>query len=121
MKTPDLSSYFDPDLHAGAVGAWIPIDPRFELEQLGRLPELLRADDPRPVREQLNDRYAHGGGWRPQSGFNKSPGHTLHYPGDPPMHPIAVSHFGNEVVIFYPHGYLLVMQLDHSWEVCRVD
>jgi hypothetical protein len=86
------------------------------------LPDILLASDPRPVREQLDDRYAHGGGFRPMKGFTMTGDYVLHYPGDPPFKPAAFSTFGDEIVIFYPQCSLLcVLQLDASFEVTRVD
>ena len=84
--------------------------------------------DPRPVKDQLEDRYAHGGGWRPNKGFRLQKGKdilaapTLRYPGDAPFKAFAKAKFGDEWVIFYPYCSLLaVVQPDGSWEVVRVD
>ena len=65
---------------------------RHDAEQLiGPLPSFLDPADPRPAREQFDANYQHGGGWRPIKGFTcdwKKDG-TIHYPGDPPLKPIA--------------------------------
>jgi hypothetical protein len=102
---------------------WIAFDPRFTPNHLGYLPEILRADDPRPVKAQLEDRYAHGGGWRPIKGFALDPDSlVLAFPEDPPYRPAAACHLGKELVIFYPQCQLLcVVQRDGAWEVTRVD
>jgi hypothetical protein len=86
------------------------------------LPDILLASDKRPVKEQLEDRYAHGGGWRPIPGMRMTRDYVLHFPGDPPFKPAAYSAFGDEIVIFYPQCSLLaVVHPDASYEVCRVD
>jgi hypothetical protein len=99
------------------------IDPKnFHPDHVGFLPGFLVDDDPRPVREQFNERYAHGGGWRPQEGF-KADGETptLLYPGDPPLKPLACMVFREETIFIYPYGYVAIFQPDKSFEVCRMD
>lgn len=101
---------------------WVGIDPMFHPDMLGALPDIIRADDDRPIKEQLEDRYAHGGGWRPIKGFRKNKDHILRFPGDEPYHPVAMTAIGDELVIFYSKCQLLVViQLDKSFEVTRVD
>ena len=51
---------------------WIILDPSINSEHLGLLPMMLDPSDPRPAREQFDENYQHGGGWRPFNGF------TLH-------------------------------------------
>jgi hypothetical protein len=98
---------------------WVVIDPRVDL---GFLPELIDDADPRPVAEQLQTNYAHGGGWNPQKGFTMDfTTMTLSYPGDPPMKPLAVSKCRGEDLYFYPYSYLAIVQHDGSFEVARVD
>jgi hypothetical protein len=97
------------------LAAGVPVD-------LGYLPDILLADDPRPVREQLDDRYRHGGGWHEQPpGFKLGPGMILKWPGDPPYPPLAATLIGDELVVFYPHAFLAVFQPDGSFSVTRVD
>ncbi len=102
---------------------WVILDIAFDPELLGFLPEILLPDDPRPVREQLAERYTHGGGYNPFKGFTLDSGTmTLTYPGDPPLRPGALLKIGKEVVFYYPRGsWLLIMQTDKSWVVTRVD
>lgn len=104
---------------------WVALDKRFHPSQLGFLPDILLSNDKRTVREQLEDRYAHGGGWRP---FPE--GHfklnrmtmTLKFPGDPLFKPIAFTQIGDETVVFYPNCSLLaIIQPDGKFEVSRVD
>jgi|SRR5580692_1101099 hypothetical protein len=99
---------------------WIVFNPQCDL---GFLPDLISDNDPRPVKDQLNDTYRHGGGWNPQSQFtlDRSNRNTLKYPGDPPMRPLAMSQCRDEILLFYPYAYLCILQLDGSFEVARVD
>jgi hypothetical protein len=102
---------------------WVSIDSRFRPEHLGFLPDILLADDPRSVKDQLEDRYRHGGGWRPIEGMRMNPENwVMRFPGDPPFKPAAMTKINNEMVIFYPQCSLLaVIQKDGKFEVCRVD
>jgi hypothetical protein len=104
---------------------WIALDPRFRPEGLGFLPDILLANDPRPVKAQLDDRYRHGGGYRPFSDKKFKLDRmtmVLHYPGDPPFRPAAFTQIGDETVVFYPVCSLLaIIQKDGSWEITRVD
>jgi hypothetical protein len=98
---------------------WITVDPRVDL---GFLPDLLSNEDPRPVKEQLTDKYSYGGGWNPMNGFKLNrETMKLSYPGDPPMWPIARTNVRNEVVCLYDCSFLLVMQADGNFEVSHVD
>jgi hypothetical protein len=105
------------------VNVWIGLDPRFRAEDLGFLWDILTPEDKRKVSEQLNDRYAHGGGYRPFKGFTLDRRTmTMRYPGDPPFKPSAMTAIGDEKVFFYPQGqWLLILQPDNTWEVTRVD
>lgn len=41
---------------------------------LGYLPGFFDAADPRPARQQIDQNYGHGGGWRPMEGWTMNPG-----------------------------------------------
>jgi hypothetical protein len=98
------------------------IDPEFQPDHLGFVPSFLNENDPRPAREQFNDGYAHGGGWRPQTGFTNPGGDpALHYPGDPPLEPLACFEFRDEIIFVYRYGYIAIFQPDGSFEACRMD
>src|SRR4029077_2979212 len=97
---------------------WTVFDRRVDL---GFLPGLIDEDDPRGVKEQLDDKYRYGGGWRPRPGLTLRPDQSLKYPGDPPLKPIAISQLRKEVILLYPHDWLCVIQPDGSFEVSRVD
>jgi hypothetical protein len=97
------------------------IDPKnFHPDHVGFIPSFLVDNDPRPAREQFNERYC--GGWRPQEGFTVHDGApTLHYPGDPPLKPLAVMVWRDETIFIYPYGYVSIFQTDGSFEACRMD
>jgi hypothetical protein len=105
------------------MSLWVSLDPSFHLpEGLGFLPDILSAADRRPVKAQLMDRYAHGGGWRPIQGFRMQKNRTLRFPGDPPFRPSAATDINGELVIFYRNCSLLaVIQKDGKFEVTRCD
>ncbi len=91
------------------------------LDEWGFIPSFLDADDPRPAREQFNERYL--GGWRPAPpglsfDFDTV---TLSYPGDPPMTPISAMQFRAEIILLFPSDWVLILQRDGSWEACRMD
>lgn len=88
---------------------------------LGLLPFMLDDKDPRPAREQFDANYQHGGGWHPVKGFKKLGDFKLKYPGDPAMAPIAMCKFRDELVMFYPHAFVMVLQKDNTFEVARMD
>jgi hypothetical protein len=103
------------------MSAWIMFSGH-SFRELGFLPDILRANDKRPVKDQLEDRYAHGGGWRPIKGFTMDKNRVLRFPEDPPFYPAAIIVIGGETVIFYPNCSLLaVIAKDGSFEVTRVD
>ena len=91
---------------------------------LGFLPDILLDDDPRPMKDQINDRYRHGGGWHPISGMTLLDGRTLHYPGDPLFEPIAkimLNDGRREFAYLYEHDFVAIIQPDGTFEVSRMD
>ena len=100
---------------------WVLLDRKHTTESLGFIPSFLSDDDPRPAREQLDAHYQHGGGWCPQDKFTLGGKGVLHYPGDPPLKPIAMTGLRDEIIRVYPHGYVCVEQPDGDFEVARMD
>lgn len=88
---------------------------------VGEIPFWLDEDDPRPAREQLDSHYQHGGGWLPFDGFKLDRNMTLTYPGDPPMKPFAFMLLREEKIVFYPHAWVMILQPDGTFEICRMD
>ena len=100
---------------------WQGAHPNFHMDQLGLIPFFLDERDPRPVKEQIEANYQHGGGWRPIKGFKFGKLGELLYPEDPPYQPIAISRLRDELVVFYTCQLLMVLQPDGSFEVARID
>jgi hypothetical protein len=82
---------------------------------------MLDENDPRPAKDQFNERYAHGGGWHPMGGFKLNQDNSLKYPGDPPLKPVARLQFRNELIMFYDHAWVAIIHKDRYFEVCRMD
>jgi hypothetical protein len=95
----------------------------FDPEDFGLILTMLDSNDRRSAKEQLDEGYQHGGGWRPQEGF-KFDKHTgaMTYPGDPPFKPRAAIKLRHELVVLYPFDYVAIMPDDKStFEICRMD
>ena len=90
-------------------------------DELGLLPDFINQNDPRCARDQFDSNYAHGGGWIPIPGF-KNKGMVLTYPGDPPLHPIAMWPLRDEMIVVYRHNIVAIFQVkDGSFSVARLD
>jgi hypothetical protein len=97
-------------------------------EAAGMLPEILRPDDPRPVKEQLNDRYSHGGGFMASKGFTfKKEGDKaiLSYEiedDDPEIYQEwSRSKVNDEELYLFDASFMAIVQPDGTYEVTRVD
>lgn len=99
---------------------WRLLNPRITPEHLGLIPHFLFEDDQRPAKEQFNERYVFGG-WSPFLGFKLRSDNSLKYPGDPAMMPLAQTKLRDELVVFYDHAWVAIIQPDRSFEVCRMD
>jgi hypothetical protein len=75
---------------------------------------------PRPAREQLDEHYQHGGGWQPFEGFKLQRNHRIKYPatGDGAA---GMMRFRDEMIVWYPHAWIMILQKDGSHEICRMD
>lgn len=101
---------------------YVGLDPRFEMEHLGYLPNFVSESDPRPAKEQYAENYAHGGGWRPMQGWQMNRmTFAITYPGDPQLRPFAFTKLRDERIFFYPTSQVAIVQPDGSFEVCRMD
>ena len=99
---------------------YVGLDPRFNLKQLGYIPDFMSEDDPRPASEQLDENYI--GGWRPLAGWKLDPATmTLAYPDDPPLEPFAFTELHGDRILFYPHAQVMILQPDGAFEVSRMD
>lgn len=87
----------------------------------GFIPCWLSPYDERPAREQLNEHYQNGGGWRPFSGFTLEEDNSLSYPDDPPLPVLFSFMYGEEMIAMYQSSWVAIIQPDRSFEVCRMD
>ena len=88
---------------------------------LGNIVSFVDADDPRSAREQLDAGYKFAGGWFPFKGFRLHADNSLHYPLDHPLMPLAQARLRDELIVFYDHAWVAIIQPDRSFEVCRMD
>lgn len=90
---------------------------------LGWIPSFLTALDPRPAWEQINERYAHGGGWNPMlpGKWRLDEKDYLHYPGDPAFQPLAMAWLRDEKILIYMYAFVAIVQRDGSFSVARID
>ena len=102
---------------------WIVYDQK-RLPLLGYIPHMLSSDDPRSLAEQINENYAHGGGWNPMIGkWKLDPDtKTIQYPGDPAYKPIAATQIRDELLIVYADAWVCIVNLRTlKFEVSRMD
>lgn len=102
------------------------LHPKATEEHLGLIPMFFVENDPRPAAAQIEERYAHGGGWSPLRGFKLNEDGSIKYPGDPLMRPIAEAtlHLGTdkpELIRIYESGFVCIRQADGSFEIDRLD
>jgi len=96
------------------------------MEVVGFIPSFLNEADPRPAKEQINEAYAHGGGWNSFNGFglgidSRSELYTLEYEGDPPTHELSRATFRDETLVFFEHSWFAIIQKDGSYDIARLD
>lgn len=99
---------------------------------LGIIPDFLDGRDDRDAVAQINESYAHGGGWNKFDGFelvNRNfagvelpfPDWRLQYPDDPAYHPLAVTTLRHEIIMLFSHCWVLVYNRDGGHSVARLD
>lgn len=99
---------------------WEIVHPRASHDMLGYVPGFIVDEDPRPAKEQFNERYVFGG-WSPIKGFAKNDRDVLQYPEDPPLPPLAERKLRDERIVMYQHALLAIIQPDGSFEIARLD
>ena len=94
---------------------------------LGYIPDFLFESDARPAGVQINERYAHGGGWHPIAGpWPRAPGPQLIFPPDPPApqvvyRMVAWTQLREERIMVYEHSWVAIVQPDDTYEIARLD
>ena len=91
-------------------------------EALGFVPSFLSEDDKRGAKAQFDANYQFGG-WQPFGAdkFRLTEDNHLCYPGDPPQVPRAMTTLRDELVVFYDHAIVAIIQPDRTFEVARLD
>jgi len=96
--------------------------PTHRLEALlGFIPSFLVEDDQRSAREQIEDRYAHGGGWLPAANWTLGEDLSITYDGDERYDPVAFTRLRGETIAVYPHAWVAIIQPNGTFEVSRCD
>lgn len=90
-------------------------------DAVGLIPHFLDPEDPRPAKAQLDQNYRHGGGWQPFEGFTLQKDGSIKYPDDPALKPRAMMRLRDEVILVYDYGWVLILQKDGAFEICRMD
>lgn len=96
-----------------------------KVDHLGFIPSFITAGDSRPLREQINEAYAHGGGWKSFTGFTLNAAEKplrafLTYPGDPAMREVGRCTIRDETCIVFDNAWVVVTG-PWGWEVARID
>ena len=91
-------------------------------ELCGLIPHFLFAHDPRPLRQQIDERYSHGGGWRSMGGwrFNRKKW-AIRYGDDPPLQPLGGAALNGEICVVFPDAWVMVMRDDEHFDIARLD
>ena len=101
---------------------WKLYNDQFKKEYLGLLPEIIQSTDPLPVREQIAEHYAHGGGYSPMDGWTlDTASNNISYPGDEPLIPRASLLVRDELVIVYDYAFVAIIQKNGDFAVQRMD
>lgn len=105
---------------------WKLYHPDATPDHLGIIPAFLSESDPRPAREQFDENYAHGGGWRPMEGWTLEDGPAfdppeIQYSGDPLYKAFAGTQLRDERIYIFPYAWVCIIQPDGSFEVSRMD
>jgi hypothetical protein len=99
---------------------WKLLNDQFRMEYLGFIPEIIRAYDPKPVRAQIAERYAHGYDPIPHWTLS-SESNNIQYPGDEPLVPRAQLQVRDELVLVYDYAFVAIVQQNGDFAVQRMD
>ena len=97
--------------------------PGVTLGHMGYIPNFLDARDPRPAREQIDEKYSYGGGWCPlvPTHWTMLDGEQLKWPEDEPLTPMCELQMRDERIVLYTHSIVAIIQKNGSFEVSRLD
>lgn len=99
---------------------WVNFTKHEPFDVLGFIPSFIDENDPRPAKEQINEKYVSG--WNKFDGFELDFGRMqLRYPGDPPMNVRAMCLFRHETLVLFDHAWFVIIQPDATWEAARLD
>lgn len=91
-------------------------------DHLGFIPSFLSLNDPRPAREQIDERYSHGGGWSPTKIFVFGGLDEPFILGSGERHqPLAECRLREERIFYYDMSFVVIVQPDGVYEVSRMD
>jgi hypothetical protein len=98
----------------------------YALEHIvGALPYCWDANDPRPAKEQHDEKQMGNGPWHDFKGKFKLDPETyfLKYPGDTVLKPLAIGELPltKEKIIVYAHAWVVILQENGDWTVDRRD
>jgi hypothetical protein len=88
---------------------------------VGYIPSWLSTLDPEGAEKQIDKHYKHGGGFDHFEGFKMDDNFGLYYPSDPTFYPLAAAKLREELILFYPHAWVAVVQKDASFRIARID
>lgn len=100
---------------------WEFLHPLMTYDRLGYLPGMLSDATTMRARDQLDRGYQNGGGWRAFKGHTLNADNSLSYPEDPDLIPLAQTRLRDELIVFYEHSWVAIIQPDRSFEICRMD
>ena len=96
-------------------------NPEITYEHLGMIPSFIEHSDPRPAADQIHENYAHGGGWRPFTGFTMNQDGSISYPGERDLIVLAEAQFRDETLRYYEYSWFAIVQPDGSYEISRLN
>jgi len=97
------------------------------IEAWGFIPEMLSDTNPKPLWEQIDDNYAHGGGWVDFDGFKilsggESEPFVIQYSGDPKSYEIGRAFSEKECLALFEYSFVLWRNLETGeTKIARID
>lgn len=97
------------------------LDNGYSEYDLGYVPGFFSEEDPKTAAEQINENYAHGGGWMPMKKWERVGDTGIRYPGDETIYPVAMAHLRDETIYLYESAWMMIVQANNDFEVARID